>query len=434
VRGRLGRWSAAVAVGVLAAGLGAPGPALADEIRDRQWHLRALDIAAAHKVSRGEGVIVGVIDSGVRADHRDLVGNVLPGVDLTGADTRGQQDTNGHGTAMAGLIAAHGHGPGNADGALGIAPEARILPIRDSQSKVGHAGNLPDAIAEGVRRGARVLSLSLVAGSSAALRKAVQDALAADVVVVAGVGNRPDDEFIGYPARYPGVVAVGATGRDGRIASVSVTGAEMVLTAPGVDIASTSNTGGYRAGTGTSDATAIVAGAAALVRARYPDLSATEVVHRLTATADDRGAPGRDPEYGYGVLDIVEALTADVEPAEAPPTAEASPPAGDAATPPAAALPGADQPTDITLSPLAFVVGGLCLLALLGGVGVLGWLLVRGRRRRTHPPPPVVVGHPYPGAAPTPPGHRVPGGYPGPPGYGTGGYRHPPAPPDPPPR
>lgn len=427
---RLSRWSTAVVVGVLAAGLPAPDPALADEARDRQWHLRALNIAEAHRISRGEGVVVGVIDTGVNANHRDLAGNVLPGVDLTGADSRGQQDTDGHGTAMAGLIAAHGHGPGNALGALGIAPEAKILPIRDTRTKVGDSRNLPDAITEGVRRGAKVLSLSLTSGTSPELRRAVEEALAADVVVVASAGNRPADAFVGFPARYPGVVAVGATGRDGRVAPVSVTGKELVLTAPGVDIASTSHTGVYRLATGTSDATAIVAGAVALVRARYPNLSASEVVHRLTATADDRGAPGRDPEYGYGVLNIVKALTADVEPAEAPTTPGAAPTATGDATPFAADQPDVDQPTDITLSPLAYVVGGFCLLVLLAGVGALGWFLVRGRRR-PRPPQPAPAGYPYPGAVvpPAAPGHHAPGAYPHPPGYGAGGHQHPPAPP-----
>jgi subtilisin family serine protease len=116
------------------------------------------------------------------------------------------------------------------------------------------------------------------------------------------------------PAAYDGVVAVGATDQDGNVASVTITGNAMVLSAPGTRIVSTDAVGGYRIADGTSDATAIVAGAAALVRSKYPNLSAKEVVHRLTATATDKGPPGRDPQYGYGIVNIVAALTSDVPP------------------------------------------------------------------------------------------------------------------------
>ncbi|MGI5215902.1 type VII secretion-associated serine protease mycosin [Plantactinospora sp. CA-290183] len=421
MRGRLWRWGAAVGIGVLAAGLGAP-PALADAIRDRQWHLDALKVVEAHRITRGAGVTVAVIDTGVRADHRDLTGNVLPGLDLTGAGTDGRQDTHGHGTSMAGLIAGHGHGPGNADGALGIAPQAKILPIRDARSEIGSPDNVPDAIDQAVRRGAKVVSMSLSTGSFARLREAVQHALAADVVLVASVGNRPDAGFVGFPAAYPGVLAVGATGRDGQLDSVSVTGAATVLTAPGADITSTSRTGAYQVATGTSDATAIVAGAAALVRSKFPKLPATEVVHRLTATADDRGAPGRDPQYGFGGLDLVAALTADVRPAGTPAPGAGATPSADPASEPAAAPPGDDE---VGLRPSAalYVVGGFLLLALLAGVGAAGWLLARARRDRAHGggAPPPVPGYPPGYSAPPPPTH---------PGYPAPGY---PAPSYPPP-
>jgi subtilisin family serine protease len=111
---------------------------------------------------------------------------------------------------------------------------------------------------------------------------------------------------------------------------LSVTGEAVAIAAPGVDIYSTSTNNNYSKGSGTSAATAIVAGAAALVRSKYPELSAHEVVHRLTATATDKGTPGRDEQYGYGVLNLVAALTADVPPL----SASAAPPAtSPAATP-----------------------------------------------------------------------------------------------------
>ena len=362
--------------------LAAVSPAIADSTRNRQWHLDRLDITAAHKISQGDGVTVAVIDTGVAANHRDLRGNVLAGIDLTGENTRGKKDTDGHGTAMAGLIAAHGHGRGQASGALGIAPKAKILPIRTKTGQVGNSTNLPGAIEGAVQQGAKVISMSLGTGADDRLKQAVEDALDADVVVVASNGNRPGQFFIQYPAKYPGVVAVAATGRDGSIAPVSVKGSETVLAAPGVDIASTSQTGAYQLDTGTSDATAIVAGAAALIRSKYPELSATEVVHRLTATATDKGAPGRDDQYGFGSLNLVAALTAEVPPAAAdtPPTPGTPDPSEST---PAAVIAG----EDVSLEPNGafFVVIGVFLLGVLAGVGVVVWLVVRNRRRPVSP-------------------------------------------------
>jgi subtilisin family serine protease len=98
-----------------------------------------------------------------------------------------------------------------------------------------------------------------------------------------------------------------------------------LVSAPGVDIESTGPKNWYRMGTGTSDSTAITAGVVALIRSRFPTLSATEVIHRLTATATDRGPKGRDPEYGYGIVNPYAALTADLPPASASPAADSSP-------------------------------------------------------------------------------------------------------------
>ncbi len=377
----LPRSMAAAACGLLVTLAAAP-PAIADSTRNRQWHLDMLDITAAHRISQGDGVTVAVIDTGVAASHPDLRGNVLAGFDLTGDKTRGQKDSDGHGTAMAGLIAAHGHGRNRASGALGIAPRAKILPIRTKTGQVGNSNDLPGAIDRAVQHGAKVISMSLGAGADDRLQQAVENALDADVVVVASNGNRPGQFFIQYPAKYPGVVAVAATDRDGNIASVSVKGSETVISAPGVEIASTSQTGAYQFATGTSDATAIVAGAAALVRSRYPKLSASEVVHRLTATATDKGAPGRDDQYGFGSLNLMAALTAKVPPAvpDTSPTA-ATPAPSESTTAPVTAG------DDVSLKPNGafFIVIGVLLLGVLAGVGAVVWLIVRSRRRQVSP-------------------------------------------------
>lgn len=285
-----------------------PGPAsAADKLRDDQWHLKFLDVASAHKVSQGEGITVAVIDSGTDGEHPDLTGNVLPGMDLI-SQGNGWGDTNGHGTGMGGLIAAHGHGPGNADGALGLAPKAKILPFRINMDLGADTGpSVATAVREAVKRGAKIISLSVSTSSTA--YDPIQEAIKAGVIVVASAGNRPDDQHVGSPASYPGVVAVGAVGRDGNVADVSVRGRELVLMAPGVDIYSTSREKKYRVGTGTSPSAALVAGAAALVWSKHPELTNQQIVEHLTATSTDKGAAGRDNDYGFGVINPVKALS-----------------------------------------------------------------------------------------------------------------------------
>ncbi len=343
-------------------------PAYADHVRDQQWHLSVLHVDQAHQYSDGGGVVVGVVDTGVDADHPDLANNVIAGADLASGSGSGWVDLTGHGTHIAGLIAAHGHGRG--DGALGIAPKASVLPVT-----IGNK-TAPERQAAGIEwaaeHGARVICLATGSDfDDERLRHAVRDAFAHDIVLVAGVGNHPGDSEVLFPARYEGVVAAAGIDRTGKLADVSVTGPALVLSAPAVDIVSTAPHAGYGIGVGTSDATAIIAGAAALVRARYPNLSAPEVVHRLTATAIDKGPPGRDDQYGYGVVNLVGALTADVPPLPPSSAASAHPSAS------ARAAPGTQH-----TSP-AIAVAVAVLVAVLATGGVL--LVVRSRRHGNTP-------------------------------------------------
>ncbi|MFI7597162.1 type VII secretion-associated serine protease mycosin [Actinoplanes sp. NPDC049681] len=350
-------------------------PALADEWRDRQWHLDYLKVEEAHRLAKGSGVTVAVIDSGV-ADHRDLAGSVLPGKDFVKTGGNGHTDLTGHGTSMAGLIAAHGEGD---RGVLGIAPEAKILPIRvlgRGSSQVNYGPALEYAIS----KGAKVINMSLGGTVNPSTIRAINAAKEADVVLIAAAGNKPEDQGVIAPAILDGVLAVGATDRKGNLATVSVTGPAIDLTAPGADMTTTNNKNDYAfEQSGTSDAAAVVSGAAALLRSKYPDMTAEEVVQRLEDTATDKGPPGVDDEYGHGIVNIVAALKGSNVPASGQP----SNPAPTASTPPTAptqtaqAAPDPDPASNNT--PL---IVGAAILALLTALTGIIWI----RRRSTNRP------------------------------------------------
>ncbi|TDB75760.1 type VII secretion-associated serine protease [Micromonospora sp. KC723] len=353
--------------------LGSYHPSGADRIRNDQWHLKFLNITEAHKISQGLGVVVAIPDTGV-APHPDLENNLLAGTDIIpGGNGDGRRDINSHGTSMAGIVAAHGQP--NSRGALGIAPKAKVLPIYSSPPHgEGSPENLAAAIDYAVSREVGIISVSSAGGSTPELVRSVRRAIASDIVVVSGAGNLPRDRSVGYPASETGVIAVSGLDRFGHRATISTTGPEVDIAAPAVDIFSTSYDAKYSRATGTSDATAIVAGAAALIRSRYPHLPAAEVAHRLTATAVDKGPPGRDDEYGYGVIDIVAALTADV-----PPLGFES----SAVTPPSTDSPavGAPEAGDDGSTARGLVTLGVLVAA--GG----GYWVWRRRRRADDPPP-----------------------------------------------
>ncbi|GAA4246491.1 type VII secretion-associated serine protease mycosin [Dactylosporangium darangshiense] len=348
-------------------------PATADNIRDEQWYLAALGIAEAQKLGQGEGVVVGLADTGVDVTHAELAGAVLPGKGFgEGNDSEGKIDWIGHGTAMAGLIAGRGL-PGGG-GVLGVAPKSMILPLQTLRSEDGHG--VPAFLAAGidwaVDHGARVICIAGGTGEDATVRESVERAMRSDVVIVAAAGNTPDQTAVAFPASLPGVLAVGGTDRGGNHASISATGPQLVIAAPAVDVVSTKPSGKYAVSSGTSDAAALVSGVVALVRAKYPSLSGPEVVHRITATATDKGRPGRDDEYGFGVVNPLAALTADLPPPQ--PSSSAS-----AGAPPVPASASAEGGGTGGKPVKAAVVaaGGVALVLL---AGLVLWRAARVRR------------------------------------------------------
>ncbi|MFF8512488.1 type VII secretion-associated serine protease mycosin [Streptomyces sp. NPDC015492] len=301
-------------------------PAYADTIRARQWGLQALHTDEAWRTTRGEGVTVAVLDTGVDAEHPDLEGSVLAGRDLVGfGASRGDRAWARHGTAMAGIIAGHGHGPDGGDGVLGIAPDARILPVRvilesTDTSRDKARKTRGTALADGIRwaadHGADVINMSLGDDSKSAHPDAgedaaVQYALAKGVSVVASAGNGGEKgDHISYPAAYPGVIAVTAVDRYGTHASFSTRRWYATVSAPGVDIAIADPDQRYYEGWGTSAAAAFASGAVALVRSAHPDLTPAQVKRLLIDTARNRPEGGRSDAKGYGTVDPAAAIEA----------------------------------------------------------------------------------------------------------------------------
>ncbi|MDG4828033.1 type VII secretion-associated serine protease mycosin [Solwaraspora sp. WMMD1047] len=309
-------------------------PVSTDMARDEQWQLDAFDIESAWQVSTGEGVTVAVIDSGVDGSHPDLAGQVLPGIDLVAnpgdpadpaADPEpvagagdGQNDPVGHGTTVAGLIAGRND---DSRGVVGLAPRAKILPVRvlDEENRYDDALIVAKGVRWAVDNGATVVNLSLGGtGESPALAAALDYAFARDVVVIACTGNASASSTneVWYPAREPGMVAVAGLERDSdALWSGSITGPETVLTAPATGLLG-ARPGGFWRVQGTSFAAPLVAASAALVRSRWPDLPAGAVVNRLISTARDLGPAGRDAEFGFGLVNPNAALNSEVSTVE----------------------------------------------------------------------------------------------------------------------
>ncbi|MFI6934992.1 type VII secretion-associated serine protease mycosin [Streptomyces sp. NPDC050287] len=301
-----------------------PTAAHADGIRAQQWALDAMHTREAWRVTKGAGVTVAVLDTGVEADHPDLAGNVLTGKDMVGFGAQeGDRAWAVHGTAMAGIIAGHGHGPGNADGVLGIAPEARILPVRviledDDPARAKARSTRGNALADGIRwaadHGADVINLSLGDDSSSAHPEpaedeAVQYALGKGSVVVASAGNGGEKgDHISYPAAYPGVIAATAVDRFGTRASFSTRRWYATVSAPGDKVVIAAPDHKYYDGWGTSAASAFVSGAVALIRAVHPDLTPAQIKKLLEDTARNSPAGGRDDSRGFGFIDPSAAL------------------------------------------------------------------------------------------------------------------------------
>ncbi|MFG2892883.1 S8 family serine peptidase [Streptomyces sp. NPDC048248] len=417
---------------------GAAPTALADEIRDAQWPLKAFDAESVWKESTGKGVTVAVIDEPVYGNHPDLKGNVLPGKSFIDGGRGDQESKNDHGTAMASIIAGHGHGAGGSDGVMGLAPDAKILPVgRPDFGQGDGSTDLGDWIRYAVDQGASIINLSIEPTSLFENEKeALAYAIKKDVLVVAGSGNDGKTE-LGPLASFPGVVAVGAVDKAGEIWSKSNSGSQLMVTAPGVYITSASSERSdypYRRADGTSDSTAYVSAAAALLRSKFPDLTAGQIANRLVKTAAlPKGMESielPDPQYGYGFIRPYSALTQEIPagskngPLKTPKTD----PAGGAAAPGAS---GGDQASEkedsgLGIGAIVGIAAGVLVVVVIIAIVVV---VARKKDGRNGPPPGGPGGFGGPGGPGFP---QQPGPYaqqPGPYQQQPGGPSFPPAPP-----
>lgn len=298
-------------------------PASADEIRDREYWLTDYSFKKAWNLTKGKGVRIAVIDTGIDATHIDLKNVVVDGEDFSGlGDINGTTPvgvSNYHGTMVASLIAGRGHS--GSRGVIGTAPEASLISasLAFGVESINTDDEIADAIIWSVDHGASVINLSLsrsTAGWPESWDEAFQYAFDHDVVVVAAAGNRSSGtETVAAPATIPGVLAVAGVDRNGKASEdASTTGLTIGVSAPAADLIGAYPGGDYRVWSGSSGAAPIVSGLVALVRAYYPELDANNVVNRVIKTADRQTEESYSPLYGYGLIDPLRALTASIEP------------------------------------------------------------------------------------------------------------------------
>ncbi|MCW2923252.1 MAG: peptidase [Thermoleophilia bacterium] len=283
----------------------APGWKPNDTLRSQQWALDTMHAEKAWEFSRGTGITIAVVDTGVDYIHPDLAGRVDKGPDLVDGDDD-PMDVNGHGTHVSGIAA--GTGDDNF-GIVGLAPNARILAVRVLDAKgAGNYSTVAKGIVAAADAHARVINLSLGGPEeSPVLHAAIDYAAARGAVVTCASGNE-SASAVAYPGTYDSCLSVGATDLLDGHADFSNTGAGLDVAAPGVGILSSVMGGGHDSWDGTSMATPYASGLAALLAAQ--GLGRRDIIAAMEGNATDLGSHGLDKEFGYGRLDAGAAVEA----------------------------------------------------------------------------------------------------------------------------
>jgi thermitase len=266
------------------------------------------DLAGMGAFPATGGVKVGIVDTGITQTHEDLAGKTVDcGQSVGGAITVGTcGDDNGHGTHVAGTIAAIAN---NGRGVTGVAFNSPLSICKALNSAgSGTTSDVASCITWEADRGVEVISMSLGGGAATTLQNAVRYAANHDVVVVAAAGN-DGNATLNYPAAYAEVVSVAATDSRDAHATFSNANSDVEVAAPGVNILSTYNDGGYRVLSGTSMATPHAAGVAAVIRTKNPAFTAAQARSKLDASVDDKGPAGRDTQFGFGRVNLVKAAS-----------------------------------------------------------------------------------------------------------------------------
>ncbi|GAB2703167.1 S8 family serine peptidase [Kitasatospora kifunensis] len=450
-----------LALGLTTMGTFATTAAAFDNPRSAEWHLDALHMPEVWQTSTGAGITVAVIDSGVKADVPDLVGQVLPGKDFSGLPGGPTTDADGHGTGMASIIAGSGKSF-NGKGATGLAPGSKILPLRvNSTSSVSSSETLKqvdEAIDYATDNGAQIISISLAmrdvdlnSGDLTGLKTAVDYAIGKGRLIVAGAGNSGQQgNPVMYPAAMPGVAAIAAYDEQGNHTAESEYGPYIALAGPGQDIYSAcTDPSGYCQSHGTSDATALTAATAAILWQVHPTWTGNQILRVLMNTANKPNDGSNRSDYiGFGNASPRNAIhyTGDPGPADVNPliaagigiapsgaaSAPASAPASAAASAPATAAPTGPAASSASPAPapvksasgkssssLPLIIGGAVLAVLV--IGGVAFFLVRRKRAATPPAPPAAP-YGYPTPPQMPPGSNTtpaPGFGP-PPAFGPG--------------
>ncbi|MBT3166160.1 type VII secretion-associated serine protease mycosin [Streptomyces sp. Vc74B-19] len=447
---------ASAALGLLLVGIAAT-PAHAESVRSMQWHLDVMRADEMWKVSTGRGVTVAVIDSGVDDSLTDLKGQVLDGKDYSKQRGDEHTDIEGHGTRMAALIAATG-ARGPLYGSYGLAPEAKILPIRmryateefgQVDGNAEYSRVLSRAIRYAAGTDAQIINISMGNPNTPGrenvgtpqLASAVRYAIDKGKLIFAAAGNNGNtSNLLEYPAATPGVVGVGAADRDGRVLTSSQRGPQVDFAAPGSDMvnACLAGTQVCKGGEGTSSATALASASAALIWSQHPDWTNHQVLRVMLNTAGKpKSGDERTDAIGYGMVRPRIALKEPGDPGPAdeyplPDLAAAASPLPTTETPSSQGKggdktgtkrtePAASASDDAGSTGVPWVALGVGAAALLAAA--VAALIVRARRRRPAavPAAPPFPPPPYPYMPPQqPPYYGPPPGHTAPPQPGAG--------------